>query len=271
MFNFSSLAWGVFFERVRKCAVRDIWGSVSELSFVKWILWTKTPTFHTCRRVLSVDPHRGVDWDGWGPAEPSVNTCKTPLSVVKYIKPAEFWTLKQTRVISITRVTRHLASYQVISVRPACTCALSYHWEWNFTSTQLLWQPSAERWRSLHCAGLNRAYEEVESCCITSCFCCPRLLDGVYAWAHTHTHTRTHYPALSLRNSEEEQGLLVRVISFFMVRHSWQHGKSLHPQPRPENTPQRCQVHVWKTTKWKGVTRNHQSHGAELKWPVSVQ
>lgn len=78
-------------------------------------------------------------------------------------------------------------------------------------------------------------YEEVESCCITSCSCCPRLLDGVYAWAHT--HTSTHYPALSLRNSEEEQGLLVRVISFFMVRHSWQHGKSLHPQPRPANTP----------------------------------
>lgn len=62
-------------------------------------------------------------------------------------------------------------------------------------------------------------YEEVESCCITSCSCCPRLLDGAYAWAHT--HTCTHHPALSLRNSEEERGLLVRVISFFMVRHSW--------------------------------------------------
>lgn len=155
MFNFSSLAWGVFFERVRKCAVWDIRGSVSELSFVKCILWTKTPTFYSSRRILSVDPLRGLDWDGWGPAEPSVDTCKTPLSVVKYIKPAKFWTLKHMRLISITRVTRLLASYQVISVRPACTCALSYKWEWNFTSTQLLWQPSAERWRSLHCAGLS--------------------------------------------------------------------------------------------------------------------
>lgn len=188
MFNFSSLAWGVFFERVRKCAVWDIRGSVCELSFVKCILWTKTPTFYSSRRILSVDPLRGLDWDGWGPAEPSVDTCKTLLSVVKYIKPAKFWTLKHMRLISITRITRLLASYQVISVQPACTCALSYQWEWNFTSTQLLWQPGAERWRSRHCAGLSpmRKWSPAVSH--------PALVVPAFEMACTHerTHIRAH-------------------------------------------------------------------------------